>query len=1125
MKIYPFKLVTASGQKTYCFHCKVFVFFFILSAFLISVAFILPVKAESDQEAFVQGKVTDFMTNLPLTGVKITVRASRAQDMVEVYTDSEGRYNATVVGGGYYYLTAWMWAVNYTYAPYEIYQQLDRGQSYVFDISLRQGAAVNLKGACYFLDNTNPPEYYRFTVLNAITNNTLGLSYYYPWYGNAGINSRLGIPTMFLIVPANIEVGILVEAYQGSFYSRSSYQSFRLKELISLPNGVYTEIDITNQSLAQDLKILEGLSKEANELLNHLEGYGFFLSSKKQDLAIAEKWIENSGKELYKRKFTESYSDMRQAFLITENTLDSLTSMQNDANYSTYFITFFMLVTSTALAYFFFEKNSQKKLYSLIFYSTILGISYYIYPGYRLINFFNFLTQVSLSLFFVFLTIALGSLIFVDKGKSERISIRGAIGAAFSIAKRNLRRRKLNCITMIVSLIIFIAAFIDLTSVSVGYGFSKYLNPKVYSENEGIFIRPGLGGNPTSFMPVSSEFISSLSSLYSENISTIAPKAENQPIQIDRIPQIPLGVLSDPVTSKNISIFGVLGISPNEEEKTTHIDRTLVSGRYLTNDDSDVILVSIQAVHELNVSGNLKIGDRLQFIFYSPSGEVHLNCTLVGLMDDTQFSNIIDLNGDQIIPKVLYPTPAGYTMRPADSNKIIVINYATISNWPGIVTSRVNVLCKSVDYINSLATQIVLTTPYNAWITVKGQSYLLFVGRYVKSEGSEFLILFVLVMLNIVSTMLIAIENRKNEMVTLATVGLNPSHILAVFISEALVVGLLGGGMGYFFGILGYTVMNITQISLAFEPKISFSWSIASVVFAIVVSIISTTISTLKVTKIVTPSFKGRWNPEKNQLKEGEYWETDMPIKIMGHELNEFVNFVYIKMKDTENNKTKGVRDVNLRKITDNENIVYEIDFNFISGETVSQPINTKNTLEIRKKEDFYTAYLQCKPSVGSVGSKAKFQFRETSLFTRSLLLLWGSQSFTIIAPLYSSFDHLISLIEKYRPKEVNLLTTKEKSKEIDQFIEILKKQNLKVPFFKPFLTDASDFNACLNKAKTAVKEAEIICVSGGTEQMNKALALEAQMEKKKVCYYIGSKDKKFLFVEFKPIEEINTPD
>jgi len=49
-----------------------------------------------------------------------------------------------------------------------------------------------------------------------------------------------------------------------------------------------------------------------------------------------------------------------------------------------------------------------------------------------------------------------------------------------------------------------------------------------------------------------------------------------------------------------------------------------------------------------------------------------------------------------------------------------------------------------------------------------------------------------------------------------------------------------------------------------------------------------------------------------------------------------------------------------------------------------------------------------------------------------------------------------------------------------------------------------------LEKILFAVKESEIICITGGTEQMNRILALEVQIEKKKkkkVCFYIGQKN------------------
>ena len=75
------------------------------------------------------------------------------------------------------------------------------------------GAAFNVKGDCYFLEDPNPPFAYRFTVLNAETGNILSLDQYSPYYGDWGINSRLGALNRLIIVPAQFNVSFFIEAF------------------------------------------------------------------------------------------------------------------------------------------------------------------------------------------------------------------------------------------------------------------------------------------------------------------------------------------------------------------------------------------------------------------------------------------------------------------------------------------------------------------------------------------------------------------------------------------------------------------------------------------------------------------------------------------------------------------------------------------------------------------------------------------------------------------------------------------------------------------------------------------------------------------------------------------------
>lgn len=1058
------------------------------------------------EQTFIQGKVIDFVTNLPLEGAKVIIKSDNTIEVKTVYTDGEGKYNVAIEGGGYYYVTVWVFSSNILYTPAEEYEYFERGKSYTLDFHLYWGATVNIKGDCYFLEDPNSPFAYRFTVLDAETGNILSLDQYFPYYGDWGINSRLEISNRLIIIPAWYNVSFFIEAF-----GRRVYQSFKIEESILLQNGEYIELNITNKSLAENLVILEDLIEKTNSTLAYLKSQGFYLRAEEEELKVAINWLENSKFELHWERYTECYADARQSYLIATNILEKLKIMQIDAGNSTYFITFFTLIVSVFLSYFIFEKESLKKIFSIVFYGILLIIMSSAYPGYNLINPLIFLIQVFLMLLAVFIAMESFKHLFRERGKEERISIKEAAGITFSMAKRNLKRRRLDCTIIIVSLIVLIASFIDLTSISAGYGLSVYRNPQVFSYNEGIFIRPHLGGNPLSFIPVSREFISSLSK-HSEHIDVIAPKSENQPVRVDK----PLGFLIDPKSRNNITILGVLGILPEEESKTTRLNETVTFGRYLSNDDEDAILISAQAARMINASGTLKLGDTLCLTLHSATEEELFNCTLVGLLNDNYITNFNDMNGDKILPKAIFPIPGGWTLRPCDSDKVVIINYKTASNWPFMVTSRVNVLCKRTEYILPLARQIVLTTPYSAWVTTEGQSYILYVGRYIESESANLSVLLILVILNIASIMLSAFEKRKNEVVTLATLGLNPTHIIMIVVAEATIFGLLGGGLGYFLGILGYKIMFLLQSSPSFEIKVSFSWSVLSLSLAIMVSIISAAFPALKMSRSVTPSLTGRWKPDKKHLIDG-YWVADMPVRIMEHELKDFITFIYNKMKETENNRSRGVRNLSLKEVDTPEGFRYDLKFIFVSGEIISQPVRTENLLEIRKEENHYIARLKCRPFVGAIGAKSDFQFRETSLFVRNILLLWEGSGNTIAAPFYKSESILISLIEYYRPRVINLILQKEDEEKINKIIETLKYKRIKVPFFNLFLVDANNFKECEKRAKLATEDAKIVCITGGIDTMNKALLLEAMKKNKKVCYYVGVEGKDLQFIELEP--------
>jgi putative ABC transport system permease protein len=79
------------------------------------------------------------------------------------------------------------------------------------------------------------------------------------------------------------------------------------------------------------------------------------------------------------------------------------------------------------------------------------------------------------------------------------------------------------------------------------------------------------------------------------------------------------------------------------------------------------------------------------------------------------------------------------------------------------------------------------------------------------------------------------VEERKREIGTLITLGLKKIHIYRLFIAKSLVLGLIGGSLGYLFGTLSAMILGPQFAGFAISPvPIYLLWSlIVAVVIAI----------------------------------------------------------------------------------------------------------------------------------------------------------------------------------------------------------------------------------------------------------------------------------------------------
>jgi putative ABC transport system permease protein len=78
------------------------------------------------------------------------------------------------------------------------------------------------------------------------------------------------------------------------------------------------------------------------------------------------------------------------------------------------------------------------------------------------------------------------------------------------------------------------------------------------------------------------------------------------------------------------------------------------------------------------------------------------------------------------------------------------------------------------------------------------------------------IMLVAIVLVSIMNVMIMAVYERINEIGTIAAIGTGPGKILALFLTEGLLLGLLGTAIGVAISLSAIMTMNITQISFDF---------------------------------------------------------------------------------------------------------------------------------------------------------------------------------------------------------------------------------------------------------------------------------------------------------------------
>ncbi len=763
-----------------------------------------------------------------------------------------------------------------------------------------------------------------------------------------------GLEPSHLVVPAGRRFGIVVNStiLLGSTLVN---RTFIIEPDTPLAKGERSSVDVRLFSIPFNIEIISDMGLQTGQRVEEMESLGFYLTKQRGRASSALILLEEARELFRSESFYESYDQARRSFIEYRHTLKELESMYTDASLSTYILVSFLAVTAITIGYLLTYRVTTRIPVTVGLYTVALSALYVIYPGCSIIPRLYFIGSAILALVAIYGFTLLLPRLLKGGARDDHIPVRNMLVPIFSIAKRSLLRRRLRFLLTLVSLTVLVMSFVSLTSLSEGYGLVTTRVSRKQTAAEGVLIRSmeWTPYNPVALMMSGIEY--EWLERQPESV-VVSPRIESMPLY------------SSFFSINDVPLRGVIGIDPEREAAIIGIDSLLVEG---TLPDEKGVLVSA----ELKARLGAEIGDILSL------GANWV--VLQGVLDDDGLADLTDLDGEPYLPKKwqnvsLEGTDPVWVLEPSEPHEVVVTQPSIATNLPFVSVQRISF--KVVEDINpdDFAERLALEKGYVAYSSTADGIIATRLGSYLEGKGLPLMVPWIIVVLNVVVTMLNSLFERRKEIETLSSVGLNPAQISAIFVAEAMITGFIAGGMGYLVGLSIYKGMAYFRLTLEVHQKISAFWSLASIGLAIS-AVLTGAFAALKSSVVITPSLMRRWRIDRRGGGFWDPWEITIPVRFEHGEVDGFKEFLLSYLRGMLDDPVRSTASIKVSE----EDGVKRIDFIYKSTQASMGNFYTRNTIIMEQGPDgLYTAKLR---SLGdhegshNVGSMVRMRVMEWS--------------------------------------------------------------------------------------------------------------------------------------------------
>ncbi len=920
----------------------------------------------------------------PLPGAKILLWGYNLE--AETITDDEGQFQ---IGVQTTESTCTLYAFyddpssdGFEYMPYALGITTDSDVEELLEIVLQPAATILVVGQLRPMESTSNILTKAFEVVDPEDGHVLSYGAFSLIYGT-GMNVQsyfLGLDSSTLIVPIDRPLAIRVSsAYQyerssssrrrgyGWGYSRLRVVSFSKFTMVEgdgfqLGAGEVASIDIRKYSISDDLERLVPMRETVETNITQLEALGFYTASERHEIKNVNELLESASVKLAGAAYEEAYIALRQAYLKLTGVKGRLASIVVEAATSMRLLVGFIALTSIVLASLLTERSWTRILLTVSLYFPLIIYVYRVYPGSASIEDVPFAISSTVTILIVLAIVALSPR-FTKWSTDRGFTTGETIIPILSMAKRSLRRRRLRLAFTLSSILVLTMSFVALTSLSTSYGLVYYRSGTDEPSVGGIMMRmpeydPNGEFEKGWFYPIISYVVEWAKSC--ESVVNVALKAENYPAVR------PYGRIGE------TSIFGILGLQIEGEPLIANINDCIVEGEPIKADGECLLHRYASRVSGVEIEDTVTIKG--------------VPLKVVGFFDDS-ILKVIDTDGESILPKYQVIVNPGdeipiVEVWTCDPKEVVIANLETAQGIGKVYVSRIDMELEPGADTDVLVKSMALSREYRFWAASGGVAHAAFMGSQIGGKGLPILVPWTIAMLNVVVTMLNSMYERRKEINILSSIGLNPGHISGIFIAEATIIGVIGGGLGYLLGLGWYPLMAQFSFAPVVAQKVSIGWCVAALGISVSSVVFGALIAQRRSTEL-TPSKSKKWFSGGKWKSKGNEWEIPLPLLVEEESLDAFIDFLLNRLSRYGNPEmNQYIRVKEMRRGEKGEPRTLE--FSYIEGQMSIGCERTNNVLSLNRSGSGVWSI-----NLKSVGSR--YGVDKTGTLIRGILIQWST--------------------------------------------------------------------------------------------------------------------------------------